>query len=90
VYCRKCRYPDAERVVLRSRVNGLFAQSRSGAGSQSIMLMMKEDRMQIGRFKVRKLMREMNLISKQPGLMPIKRIPWYGLIPRTYLIESST
>lgn len=28
--------------------------------------MMKEDGMQIVRFKVRKLMREMNLISKQP------------------------
>lgn len=29
--------------------------------------MMKQDDMQIGRFKARKLMREMNLISKQPG-----------------------
>ena len=56
-----------ERVVLRSRVNELFTQSRSAAGSRSIMLMMKEDGMQIGRFKVRKLMSEMGLISKQPG-----------------------
>lgn len=37
------------------------------------MLMMKEDRMQIGRFKVRKLMREMNLISKQPGSHAYKK-----------------
>jgi putative transposase len=35
-------------VVLRSRVNELFTQSRSAAGSRSIMLMMKEDGMQIG------------------------------------------
>ena len=35
--------------------------------------MMKEDGMQIGRFKVRKLMREMNLISKQPGSHAYKR-----------------
>jgi putative transposase len=47
-YCRKRQYPNAERVVLRSRVNELFTQSRSAAGSRSIMLMMKEDGMQIG------------------------------------------
>jgi putative transposase len=66
-YCRRRRTPDAERVLLRSRVNELFTQSRSAAGSRSIMLMMKEDGLQIGRFKVRMLMREMNLISKRPG-----------------------
>jgi putative transposase len=37
------------------------------------MLMMKEDGLQIGRFKVRKLMREMNLISKQPGFHAYKK-----------------
>lgn len=37
------------------------------------MLMMKEDGMQIGRFKVRKLMCEMNLISKQPGSHAYKK-----------------
>ncbi|WP_338793193.1 IS3 family transposase [Pseudomonas sp. AE27] len=72
-YCRKRRYPDAERVVLRSRVNELFTQSRSAAGSRSIMLMMKENGMQIGRFKVRRLMRELNLISKQPGSHAYKK-----------------
>jgi putative transposase len=71
--CRKRRYPNAERVVLRSRVNELLTQSRSDAGSRSIMLMMKEDGMQIGRFKVRRLMREMNLISKQLGSHAYKK-----------------
>jgi putative transposase len=66
-YCRKRRFPDAKRVVSRSRVSELFTQSRSAAGSRSIMLMMKEDGLKIGRFKVRRLMREMNLISKQLG-----------------------
>jgi putative transposase len=60
-------------VFLHSRVNELFTQSRSAAGSRSIMLMMKEDGMQIGRFKVRKLMREMNFISKQPGSHAYKK-----------------
>ena len=35
--------------------------------------MMKEDGMQIGRFKVRKLMREINLISKQSGSHAYKK-----------------
>ena len=72
-YWRRRRTPDAERVLLRSRVNELFTQSRSAAGSRSIMLMMKEDGLQIGRFKVRILMREMNLISKQPGSHAYRR-----------------
>lgn len=52
---------------MRSRVNELFTQSRSAAGSRSIVSMMQEDGEQIGRFKVRGLMRELALVSKQPG-----------------------
>ncbi len=37
------------------------------------MFMMREDGIEIGRFKVRKLMREMKLISKQPGLHTYKK-----------------
>ncbi|WP_152690388.1 IS3 family transposase [Pseudomonas fluorescens] len=66
-YRLRRRTPDAERLRLRSRVNELFTQSRSAAGSRSIVLMMKENGEQIGRFKVRGLMRELALVSKQPG-----------------------
>ncbi|UVM56768.1 IS3 family transposase [Pseudomonas sp. B21-012] len=72
-HCRKRRSPDVERLVLRSRVNELFTQSRSAAGSRSIMLMMRADGIEIGRFKVRKLMNEMKLISKQPGSHAYKK-----------------
>jgi len=54
-------------------VNELFTQSRSAAGSRSIMFMMREDGIKIGRFKVRKLMSEMKLISKQPGSHAYKK-----------------
>ena len=37
------------------------------------MLMIKEDGMHIGRLKVPKLIREMNLISKQPGSNAYKK-----------------
>jgi len=43
-------------------VNELFTQSRSAAGSRSIMLMMRTDGIEIGRFKVRKLMNEMKAL----------------------------
>ena len=59
-------------MVLRSRVNEMLTQSRSAAGSRN-MLMMKKDGMQIGRLKVRRLMREVNLISKQPGSHAYKK-----------------
>ena len=60
-------------MVLRSRVNELFSQSRSATGSRSIMFMMREDGIEIGRFKVRKLMSEMKLVSKQPGSHAYKK-----------------
>ena len=67
------RTPDVERLRLRSRVNELFTQSRSAAGSRSILAMMRDDGEQLGRFKVRSLMRELELVSKQPGSHAYKR-----------------
>lgn len=58
---------DAGRLALRSRVNEIFTRSRSSAGSRSIMGMMRVDGIEIGRFKVRRLMQELGLVSKQPG-----------------------
>lgn len=72
-HCLQRRAPNAERIRLRSRVNELFGQSRGAAGSCSIVSMMQEDDEQIGRFKVRGLIRELGLISKQPGLHAYKK-----------------
>ena len=67
------RTPDVERLRLRSRVSELFSQSRNSAGSRSILSLMREDGEQLGRFKVRSLMRELDLVSKQPGSHAYKR-----------------
>jgi len=64
------RTPDVERVRLRSRVNELFTQSRSSAGSRSIVSMMQEDGEQIGRFNVHGLMRELGLIQGFDQIAP--------------------
>ncbi|WP_369353183.1 IS3 family transposase [Pseudomonas aeruginosa] len=61
------RRVDARRVALRSQVNQLFSQSRGSAGSRSILGMLREEGVTTGRFRVRRLMRELGLVSKQPG-----------------------
>jgi transposase InsO family protein len=58
---------DTPRMALRSQVHPLFVDSRSSAGSRSIMGMMREEGSSIGRFKVGRLMAELGLICKQPG-----------------------
>lgn len=63
---RRCRV-DARRIALRSQVNQLFNQSRGSAGSRSILGMLREDGISVGRFRVLRLMSELGLISKQPG-----------------------
>ena len=73
-YQRKRRIPNAERVRLRGCVNALFTQSRRAAGSRSIVAMMRAEGVSIGRFKVRGLMRELGLVSKQPGSHAYKQV----------------
>ncbi|PMN88437.1 transposase [Enterovibrio norvegicus] len=58
---------NAERLHLRSETKRLFTLSRRAAGSRSLVEMLRELGHQVGRFKVRRLMKEAKLISKQPG-----------------------
>lgn len=59
--------PDVKRLQLRSKVNELFTKSRGSAGSRTIVGMLRDEAIEIGRFKVRRLMSELGLICKQPG-----------------------
>lgn len=58
---------DRQRLELEVEVNAIFTQSRGSAGSRTIVSVMQERGYEIGRFKVRSLMREQGLICKQPG-----------------------
>lgn len=51
----------------RSELRRLFTTSRGSAGSRVLMSMMWALGYQIGRFKVRNLMKEAWMVSKQPG-----------------------
>ena len=61
----RARHIDVERMALRGRVHELFVESRSSAGSRSIMGMMREEGTAIGRIKVTRLMEELGLVCKQ-------------------------
>jgi len=54
-------------------VNELFTRGRSAPGSRSIKAMMQEEDEQVGRFKVRSLMRDLALVSKQSGSHAYKK-----------------
>ena len=63
--CR--RTINRERMQQRSELRRLFKACRNSAGSRALMSMMRELGYQSGRFKVRNLMKEAELASKQPG-----------------------
>jgi putative transposase len=66
-YRERSQIIDRERLTLKVMIGQAFKQSRSAAGSRSIRKLLNDDGISIGRYKVRTLMREMRLISKQPG-----------------------
>lgn len=73
-YCQRGERKDEQRLLLRQQVNALFVQSRSSAGSRSISGMMQQQHgIEIGRFKVSRLMAELGLISKQPSAHAYKQ-----------------
>ncbi len=65
---------DSLRIEQRAKVNELFSQSRSSAGSRTIMIQMQEEGHNVGRYRVRSLMRELNLTCKQPGPHKYKQV----------------
>ena len=67
-YLHRQRAVDTERLRLRSEVTRLSHASRGSAGSRTLTLMMRELGHSMGRYKVRSLMQEAALVSKQPGL----------------------
>ncbi len=66
-YLARRRTINRERIQQRSELRRLFKESRDSAGSRALMSMMRELGYQINRFKVRNLMKEAALVSKQPG-----------------------
>ena len=64
---QRTKQPDIARLQLRAKVNELFTKSRSSAGSRTLVDMLRDESIKVGRFKVSRLMNELGLICKQPG-----------------------
>ena len=56
-----------EEVELRAKINEFFSLSRHSAGSRSLVAMLSEKDIAVGRFKVSRIMQGMGLVSVQPG-----------------------
>lgn len=57
--------PNPDRIKLKVIIKSLFKQSRHSLGSRGIRFMLLNPGIQVGRYLVRKLMRESGLVSKQ-------------------------
>ncbi len=66
-YRHRFRRIDTEEVLLRAKVNELFNLSRGSAGSRTIQGMLAEEGIPAGRFRVRRVMKALKLVCKQPG-----------------------
>ena len=58
---------EAKRRILRAKVKRLFGKSRGSAGTRTLIGMLKDEGLTLGRRKVAGLIKEQGLVSKQPG-----------------------
>jgi len=61
---RPAKLMSAETLHLHRRMKVLFEQSRESLGSREMMKKLREESFEIGRYKVRKLMKKLNVIVK--------------------------
>ncbi|KFI17963.1 hypothetical protein IB75_16995, partial [Nitrosococcus oceani C-27] len=64
-YRKRSQAIDVKRLHLQAKLKELFRLSRGSAGSRTLVIMMRDLGYMIGRFKVRSLMRDAMLVSKQ-------------------------
>lgn len=56
---------DHQVGLLCHRMNGLFSESRDSLGSQQMMKQLRKEGFQVGRYRVRKLMKRLGLVVKR-------------------------
>lgn len=64
--CKKQQPPCDKTQRLNAKIRQIFDASRQSAGSRTVSRQLQKQGEAIGRYKVRRLMKEMGLISKQP------------------------
>ena len=66
-YKRRRNIIDVNEIKLRAQLNACFNLSRGSAGSRTLLAMLADLDIEAGLFKIRRVMRDMHLVSKQPG-----------------------
>lgn len=64
---KRQRQISVKRRILRARVKRLFDKSRQSAGTRTLVEMLRDEGIVMGRFKVGRLMKEQGLMIKQPS-----------------------
>ena len=82
-----------EEVQLRSTINELFSLSRGAAGSRTLMAMLKDADLPVGVSKVRRIMRDLELVCKQPGphshkLTTVERVDIPNILNREFDVDG--
>ena len=72
-WLRRPKKLTAETVELHSKVRKLFNLSNGSAGSRSISQMMQSSGTPLSRYKARKAMKQLGLVSKQPSAPKYKK-----------------
>lgn len=71
---KRQRLIGAKRRILRARVKRLFDKSSQSAGTRTLVDMLRDEGITMGRFKVGRLMKEQGLMSQQPGKHTYKNV----------------
>ena len=71
---KRQRLISAKRRILRARILCLFDKSRQSARTRTIVDMLRDEGIVMGRFKVGRLMKEQGLMSKQPSKHAYKNV----------------
>jgi putative transposase len=82
-----------EEVQLRSTISELFSLSRGAAGSRTLVAMLNHAGLPIGIFKVRRIMRDLGLVCKQPGphsykLATVERLDIPNILNREFDVDG--
>jgi len=82
-----------EEVQLSSTINELFSLSRGAAGSRTLVAMLNDADFPIGVFKVRRIMRDLGLVCKQPGphsykLATVERLDIPNILNREFDVDG--
>lgn len=65
-YCNSLKKSDPEEMLLINRIKAIFKEHRSQYGSRRIQRQLVNEGHQVGRYKVRRIMRELGLKAKAP------------------------